>query len=246
MKPTVSCILCRSVVSVNNISKHYGSKLCQQGRKFTNQANQCPHCNTDLPEKKTRANHIRWCHSNPSRLKYSNNLDFARSNITTESKAKRSLSIRQLHKNGTYKHIDRSYMKGRKHTTETKQKISEQALKSNHQRKCKSSHSYTDKHGRKFIFDSSWEDELANRLDTLNLKWDRPGPIKYQDKKGKNRKYYPDFYLADYNLYIDPKNSYAENQQAEKLEIVSGMINLIILRSFEECTCFDPTTLPIV
>jgi len=132
-------------------------------------------------------------------------------------------------------------MKGRKHTAETKQKISERALKSNHQRKCKMSHNYTDKKGRTFIFDSSWEDALADRLDELELKWERPGPILYQDRAGKNRKYYPDFYLPDHDLYLDPKNSYAEKQQNEKLMIISKIINLSILRSLEECVHFDLT-----
>ena len=30
----------------------------------------------------------------------------------------------------------------------------------------------------------------------------------WTDKDGNKRRYYPDFYLPDYNVYLDPKNRY--------------------------------------
>ena len=55
-------------------------------------------------------------------------------------------------------------------------------------------------------FDSKWEVDVAKSLDEHNIKWTRP-------KQGfvwtdSNRKYYPDFYLCDYDVYLDPKNDY--------------------------------------
>ena len=54
--------------------------------------------------------------------------------------------------------------------------------------------------------DSSWELELAKRLDDLNIKWNRPDPLKWKDSNGLEHNYFPDFYLVDHNLYLDPKN----------------------------------------
>lgn len=213
--------------------------MCKQGKKFIDQSDQCPHCEISLDDKPRRANHIRWCQKNPKRLEYVNGLSLARDCITDESLTKVSNAQKANHKNGRYKNVNRDYMKGRKLSEETKAKISASSRASNHQRVCKSSHEYVDKNGRVFIFDSKWEDALADRLDELNFKWIRPNPINYIDKEGKNRKYFADFYLPDYNLYLDPKNSYAENCQRDKLEIVSKMINLIILRSLEECQLFS-------
>ncbi len=90
-----------------------------------------------------------------------------------------------------------------------------------------------------FSFDSSWEDALAIRLDQLDVFWIRPEPIIYQDLNGKKRKYYGDFYLPNYDLYIDPKNSYAQKQQYQKISILSKMINLKILSSLKECQEFN-------
>lgn len=33
----------------------------------------------------------------------------------------------------------------------------------------------------------------------------------YTDNEGNLRYYYPDFYLEDYNVYLDPKNDYLLN-----------------------------------
>jgi len=91
---------------------------------------------------------------------------------------------------------------------------------------------------RLFKFDSSWEDAMAIRLDELNINWDRPKAIQYE-LDGKLRNYFPDFYLPDYDLYLDPKNPYCYEQQKAKLEIVSKMINLKIITSLIECKQFN-------
>jgi hypothetical protein len=40
-------------------------------------------------------------------------------------------------------------------------------------------------------------------------------------------KYFGDFYLPHYNLWIDPKNSYVETLQEEKLSILSKEIDIV-------------------
>lgn len=55
--------------------------------------------------------------------------------------------------------------------------------------------------------DSSWELKLATRLDNLNIKWERNESFHfaYSDINGENKKYHPDFYLPDYDFYIEIK-----------------------------------------
>jgi|688.fasta_scaffold674001_1 hypothetical protein len=77
-------------------------------------------------------------------------------------------------------------------------------------------------------FDSNWEKQLAIFLDEKNIKWDRPTePILWFDSMLKQRKYFPDFYLPKFNIYLDPKNPICCYQQQEKLKVVSKLINLI-------------------
>lgn len=51
--------------------------------------------------------------------------------------------------------------------------------------------------------------------------------IKWVDKNQKERRYYPDFYLIDFDVYLDPKNPYVMDRDKEKLEIVCKQISLI-------------------
>jgi hypothetical protein len=84
---------------------------------------------------------------------------------------------------------------------------------------------YTDKNGESILLESSWELKMAEMLDHLDIKWERPKPIKYI-MDGKTRLYYPDFYLTDYNLFLDPKNNTALSLSLDKMNIVSKLINL--------------------
>jgi hypothetical protein len=56
--------------------------------------------------------------------------------------------------------------------------------------------------------DSFWEVECARRLDALSIKWESSNIDRfflYEDIYGINRRYYPDFYLIDHDLYIEVK-----------------------------------------
>lgn len=78
------------------------------------------------------------------------------------------------------------------------------------------------------MFDSHWEVDIAKYLDKNNIEWVQPSPIYWVDKKGKQRKYYPDFYLPKYELYLDPKNPFCQKLQKEKLDTVKNQIKLFV------------------
>jgi|688.fasta_scaffold570792_1 hypothetical protein len=69
--------------------------------------------------------------------------------------------------------------------------------------------------------ESSWELEIAKWLDTHQIQWVRPKHIIWFDSNGKLRRYFPDFYLTKYNVYLDPKNSYQIKISQEKLNAIS-------------------------
>lgn len=87
---------------------------------------------------------------------------------------------------------------------------------------------YFNKHQEKnVLLESSWEVRVAELLDTLNIVWIRPSPIKWIDSTYKSRLYYPDFYIPGINKYLDPKNPYCMKLDQEKLSIVSKSIDLL-------------------
>ena len=186
-----------------------------------------------------RANHSRWCVSNPKRAEYviKNN---GRQLHTTESNAKRAVSIKQAYVDGKYNEVNRSYP-GWKHTAQTKQHLKEKALASPHRRLVRSIREYVRKDGTIVKLDSSWEEALAIQLDATDINWIRPGPIKWIDESGITHNYFPDFYLTDYDVYLDPKNPYAIKAQQAKLKCLTSQIkNLIIITSLEDCKMFTP------
>lgn len=84
-------------------------------------------------------------------------------------------------------------------------------------------------------FDSSWEKELAIYLDTNSIQWLRPSTsLCWFDATGKERKYFPDFYLPKFNLYIDPKNKHVAKLQSEKLNYLKNHYNNILVGSLDE------------
>lgn len=83
--------------------------------------------------------------------------------------------------------------------------------------------------------DSSYELKFAEDLDKNKIKWSRPKPLLYRLNDEEHR-YYPDFYLDDYDVYVDTKNDYLINHvnpkygitDVEKISLVSQQNNVKI------------------
>ena len=251
-----SCVVCKKVITCSNIKNHHKSASClyrkETGRDLQEVVNysNCPYCAVEVQSmpKSVKANHIRWCEENPKHTQYLSTLSICRNRSqTTEAIAKKSQGVSAAHKRGVYKGsakkaVQTKIKKGNlKHTPESIERCRQAAIKSHHQRKCKLTHNYTDKRGRIFKFDSTWEDVLADRLDELDVFWTRPGPVFWFDSKGIKRRYFPDFYLPAFDLYLDPKNPHAIATQQEKLEFISSFLNLEIMDSKEKCMNFTLT-----
>lgn len=89
----------------------------------------------------------------------------------------------------------------------------------------------------KVWLESSYEVKVATELDIHKINWCRPKSFTYIDVEGVKRKYYPDFYLKDYDVYLDPKNSFLIEQDKDKIErvIIQNNIKVKVL-SKEELT----------
>lgn len=209
----------------------------------------CKHCCNEFKFEtgSEKANHSRWCSSNPKRSEYANSLSRARDNITPQSRSRSKEAIALAHASGKYKNAGKRATETKikngtlGHTEETKQLLREKALASKHRRLVRSVRDYIRKDGTIVQLDSSWEEELAKRLDATNIEWIRPEePIPYITSDGKKHNYFPDFYLTDYDIFLDPKNPAVVNAQKEKLDIILETIdNLKLLKSLEECKNFS-------
>ena len=79
----------------------------------------------------------------------------------------------------------------------------------------------------RIVLESSWELEIAKLLDSMKIIWIRPKFIRWVDDLGKARIYYPDFYLSDFQVYLDPKNPFCCNQDFEKMTKITEKIHVI-------------------
>lgn len=88
----------------------------------------------------------------------------------------------------------------------------------------------TDSFGTACTLQSSYELQLSEILNKLALRWIRPAPLTYV-LNDKSHKYYPDFYLCDYKIYLDPKNDYLIKIDDSKIRAVreQRLIKLAIL-----------------
>jgi len=85
-----------------------------------------------------------------------------------------------------------------------------------------------DSFNNKVRLESSYESRVAKLLNNANINWVRPKPISYKDESGANHRYYPDFYLVDYNLYLDPKNKHLIVKDSDKIKRVMNQNNVQI------------------
>jgi len=59
-----------------------------------------------------------------------------------------------------------------------------------------------------------------------DIVWIRPKPLIYLDKNTQMRRYYPDFYLPAYDVYLDPKNNYVQKRDEDKIKRVQEQNNV--------------------
>lgn len=85
---------------------------------------------------------------------------------------------------------------------------------------------------KNILMDSSWEVELAKWMDNQKIDWERSRKkhmFWWIDKFGNKRRYYPDFYIPKFKIYLDPKNKYKLKNDLDKLNrvVLQNKINLI-------------------
>jgi hypothetical protein len=195
----------------------------------------CKYCGKECKNSNSLRNHERFCKSNPDRqespfVKYNKTKgDVWNKGLTAETDErvkKYKETYRRRFENGEIRII------GKPHTEEFKKRQSILAKQRN-----LGGH-YTSKtiefNGIKL--DSSYEYILAQSLSENNIQWQRPSYFIWEDDKHILHRYYPDFYLPDFDVYLDPKNDYLLNNvnprfgitDIEKIEKVQLQNNIKI------------------
>lgn len=205
----------------------------------------CKFCERVCKNPNSLRNHERLCKLNPTRQEIHHSEEWKaarRGTLCGQYKIEATCKFCQkvfsttkaglsIHENRCKQNPNRVETIGHPHTEEWKQKASERAKKQGlggwH-----TSRSF-DYNGIKL--DSSYEVKFAEDLDKNKIKWSRPKPLLYRLNDEEHR-YYPDFYLDDYGVYVDTKNDYLINHvnpkygitDVEKIRLVSQQNNVKI------------------
>ena len=86
--------------------------------------------------------------------------------------------------------------------------------------------------------DSSFELIVAKELDKYGISWVRPKSLIWIDIKQK-RRYFPDFYLPVFDVYLDPKNAYLIKKDRRKIQLVRKYNKVKVLVLSEKNLTWD-------
>lgn len=96
--------------------------------------------------------------------------------------------------------------------------------------------------GATVSMDSTWEVACALRLDELGIRWIRNPSIKlkYITRGRRARNYIPDFYLPDYDVYIEVKGYWTDAARHKMKDVQArNPVKILILESLEEIKNID-------
>jgi len=94
--------------------------------------------------------------------------------------------------------------------------------------------------------DSTWEVACAQRMDLLGIRWIRNPSIKlkYTTRGRRARNYIPDFYLPDYDAYIEVKGYWTDAARHKMKDVQQRHpVRIIILESLKEIEGLSEGTL---
>jgi hypothetical protein len=187
----------------------------------------CNYCNKDLKSDKARIAHSVHCKLNPnSKIKIPS---YGMKGKTAWSKGltkenndlirKQSEIAREKYKSGERKLTGIAALTSSERSNNAKK----QGFGGYRENAGRSKKFYCkDSFGKEVCLQSTYELRCAEILNDLKINWIRPSHIKYNE----NKKYFPDFYLVDYNIYLDPKNNFLAKKDQEKISCVCDQNNV--------------------
>lgn len=95
---------------------------------------------------------------------------------------------------------------------------------------------------REVWMDSSWELAFAQRLDALQVEWERgTRTLPYVDESGTSRVYHPDFWLPQFGYFVEIKGYWLPKARHKISDAVTrNNVRLLVIESLQEICDFNP------
>lgn len=185
----------------------------------------CKYCNKECKNKNSLAQHEIRCKENPNHITINNsgknNPMYGKTawnkGLTRETDSRVNKIANKIHIIAENKHL-----RGEKYTpgfAKNKELENNRRLKISNIMKEKNlvnnfKHKKVDYYYNGIHFISSYELFVAKELDANNVKWIIPNRFKYYEENNMKNPYHyytPDFYLPEFDIYLDPKNDFLIN-----------------------------------
>lgn len=190
----------------------------------------CVHCNKECKNANSHRNHERTCPSNLNRVLHTNGMTGKPSwnkglTIETDERVKQSRVAFKISGKAAEKALNRTddekeAIRIKRNETAKRNGNIFGGYRENAGRSKK--FRVIDSFGLEVCLQSTYELLCSEILNELGINWIRPKAIKYDTK----RNYFADFYLVDYDIYLDPKNDYKAKLDEEKISKVIEQNNV--------------------
>lgn len=216
------CINCNEEFTTNNLTKHYNRCLVKGGKISWNKIPDpnslvCEFCDKLCKSKNSHTQHVRTCPKNENRNYKSYTLGLTAWNKGLSKETSPSLMAASI------------AMKQRGHGGWSKKASSNGGKRGGGYRENagrSKKYRVIDSFGKQTTLQSSYEYKCFELLSEMNIRWIRPKALKYS-----GRNYFADFYLVDYDIYLDPKNNYKAKIDQEKISqvIKENQVKIFVL-----------------
>lgn len=183
----------------------------------------CRYCNKECKNKISLVQHEIRCKQNPDKIKinsgfteYNKQVKSGERKPTNQFIKARELGLPIPERTKETRDKIAKYQLGKRHPEEIRLKIQSTVLRKIEDDEWHNSFGVKHYYGDDGIsLDSSWEVKFVEYLDSLGITWKRNKIHTTYFWKDSDHKYFPDFYLPDYDVYIEIKGLPTERDYAK-------------------------------
>ena len=219
-----TCEDCNRTISISNFNNHKCDKKqylfsISDDCKISDNEWKCSECDKIYKTKQALASHYHYGHTEKGKTDREKLTALFETGVCAWSKGltkddPRVNQYTETRKKNYQAGLVKNYFNDLKELSKEEQKEIKSTWKKRHK-----TIDYTLKSGEVVQLESNYEIWVATSLEHNNIRWVRPKSFTWFDDNGKAHQYTADFYLLDYDVYLDPKNDFLIEKEMTKIKI---------------------------
>lgn len=196
----------------------------------------CSFCGKTFSSKRGTSRHEYSCKNNPNSSKVPPAWNKGKTKETDYRVAKNGKSISEAYRTGL---VDSAYRSTKEYKTKMSEIAKERGFGGFQPNAGRGKREYKQNiYGEEFLLRSSYEVKVADWLNLNHILWVIPKPIWYV-LDGVKKRYYPDFYIPSFDLYIETKNDFLLSIQKEKINSIRLVLDNFLIITNSDMNVLD-------